>query len=89
METTQVGSNDSGECKRKVMGLEEKSMTGYDTGRFLCIIGAFCLDDFRFCNSSKLGTVGGQSKRKLNQIKSNYEFSLISILLCPAGRNVG
>lgn len=75
------------------MGLEEKSMTGYDTGRFpKCHpnqIGAFCLDDFRFCNSSKLGTVGRQSKRKLNQIKSNYEFSLISILLCPAGRNVG
>lgn len=34
------------------------------------------LNDFTFCNGSKLETVGRQSERKSSQIKSNYEFSL-------------
>lgn len=93
MAGTQVGKNDSGECKRKVMGLEEKSMIGYNGGRFSKgqpnQIDAFCQNNFTFCNRSKLETVGRQSERKSSQIKSNYEFSLISSLCCPAGSNKG
>lgn len=60
----QNGNNDSGEYKRKVMGLEEKFKIECDEGRFpKCQpnqIDAFYLDNFTFCNSSKLETVGRQ-----------------------------
>lgn len=80
METTQDGSHDSGEQRRKAMGLKEKYMIRCDRGRFpkhqLNQIDVFFLDDFMFCNSSKLETVGRQAERKSSPIKSNYEFSL-------------
>lgn len=89
MEAAQEGNDDSGQCKRKVMGLEEKCMMGCDRGRFpICQsnqINAFWAGDFTVCNGSKLETVGRQSKGKSCQIKSNYEFSLISCLCCSAG----
>lgn len=89
----QDGNNGSGECKRKVTGLEEKFEIGCDGGRFpKCQPhqrDAFYLDDFIFCNSSKLETVGRQSERKSCQIKSNYEYSLISSFCCLAGKNMG
>lgn len=53
--------------KKKVIALEEKSVIGCDGGKFLNCrpkqIVAFCLDDFMFCNGSKLETVGKQSNQ--------------------------
>lgn len=51
--------------------------------------GCICLDDFTFCSSSKLKTIGRQSGRKSNQTKSSYEFSLISSLCGFVGKKMG
>lgn len=81
METTQDRSSDSGECERKIVALEEKSVIGYDGGKFLKCqpnkIAAFYLDDFMFCNDSKLETVG----RPSNQITLSSVSSLPSAAL--------
>lgn len=62
---------------------------GCDRGRFpICQsnqINAFWAGDFTVCNGSKLERLGRQSKGKSCQIKSNYEFSLISCLCCSVG----
>ena len=67
METTQDRSSDSGEDERNAVALEEKSVIGCDGGKFLKCqpnqIAAFYLDDFMFCNDSKLETVGKQSNQ--------------------------